>query len=155
MTQHWCLWPQKYQDTTRPVRFVVDGLKKKLLVFSICFWYTQQPGSCCSHPTASLQSTEGRRNRGHQRGNIPSPSPSCPCLHVCMSLGAGREKAIPISWRYETEKQLIATCKDFVHMILKWGQAIEHVKCWERRTPRPSAWVLQDKASLSYWNSCA
>lgn len=100
---------------------------------------------------------------GMREKTSPLPSPSCTCLHLSLSLRAGGENVslYPEIWDRNPiplqpiAKLLIVACKDFIHTLLGGGQVIEHVKCWERRTPRPSAWVLQVEISLSYWNSCA
>lgn len=89
-TQHWCLWPQQYQDTTKSVRFVVDGLRK-----SCCSWHTQ---AARIMPAASLQLLltvlkEGERESIREK-ITPLPSPSCSYLCICLSLGAGGEKVI-------------------------------------------------------------
>lgn len=92
-TQHWCLWPQQYQHMTRPVRFIVDGLKKKLLVFPIWSCHTQ---AARIMPAASLQLLLTVLKEGETediREETPRfPSPSCPCLCVYVCPLEQREK---------------------------------------------------------------
>lgn len=94
-----CLWPQQFWDMTRFVRSAVEALRKTQgLPQQLRLFLPDLSSQDHSRiiPTASPYSAEGRRNRGHQRGNIPFPFSIIPLLMcLCLSLGAGTEKVIP------------------------------------------------------------
>lgn len=137
MAQLLCLRPQRFWDMTGFVRSAVEALRKTQgLPQQLRLFLPDLRSQNRSRivPTASPYSAEGRRNRGHQRGNIPFPFPSypCSCVYVC-PLEQGQKRSslfileiwdrnpIPLQ---ATANWLIVTSKDFIHSISRWGKCI-------------------------------
>ena len=154
---------------TRSVRSAVEALRKTQGLPQQLRLFLPDPSSqdhACILPTASPHSAEGRRNRGHQRGNIPSPfSIMLLFMCLCLSLGVVGEKAIPFYPRdmgqkpyspASNSKLINCNSQRFNPQCLTMRPSHRTSEMFrDRRTPRPSAWVLQDKVSPSYQNSCA